>query len=85
MTDTPDIAAPGKAISRSARKRIQKDKRICPVCATNVLEEGEDRCANCTEKAVMSREGLHVGRDWLILIVGFTALVLAGKWLSHLF
>lgn len=85
MTETPDIAAPGKMLSASAQKRVNKGKRVCPVCTTNALEKDEDRCEECTQKAMTSREGINVGRDWIILIAAFTALMFAGQWGARLF
>lgn len=85
-TQTPGVAAPGKPVSRSAAKRhAAKNKHLCPVCGVNPIGEDEVQCAACAEKEEMASEGRHIGRNWLILIVTFTLLMLLGKWVATRF
>ncbi|WP_374291927.1 hypothetical protein [Paenirhodobacter enshiensis] len=81
----PGVAAPGKAPSRAQKRHAPKGKKLCPVCGTTPIEEGERCCPACAEKAEMAREGLHVGRNWLLLLVVFGLMLAAGKWVPTLF
>lgn len=80
----PGVAAPGKATSRNAKRVAKsggKSKTLCPVCGVNPLGEDETICPSCADKQMSSREGAHILRNWVLLIVAFGLLLAAGKWL----